>query len=391
MSLKRMMDGDVVEIAGGSVHNLSELYDVAISSPRTDQLLAYDYSARKWHNAENNYIEWGEHSDYVGKNLLKNTGVTQTINNVTFTIGVDGRITVNGTATDECVYIITRGDNGIESRNIDPNTSYVVSGCPSTGGGNDSFFIYEGVSDSKDTGEGLTITNSSSYNLSIYVRANTVMSNVVFSPMLREATIHDAEYEPYLLSNKELVSWKAMGMLGAKNLFNNELETKTESGITYTVNDDKSVSINIEARPAEATGTILGWIDVKEGVTYKLSGGLDANARIDLRNDNYSTWRNNNEDKEVMSPVTSSSIDTFIPNAPAHLMVYLRIGTSGDTGDVGNVYPMIRLAEDVDETYYPYVSSNKELDKKLQDVYGNLPVNPTDTSNLNIWIETDEG
>ena len=167
------------------------------------------------------------------------------------------------------------------------------------------------------------------------------------------------------VNDNKFVTWSANNILGAKNLLNNTLTTTTDTGVTYTVNSDKSVSISMTNRPASATGKIIGWINVKQGVTYTLSGGLDADDRIDLRLSNYNTWTNNTAGKEVISPATGSSITTFTPNADASLMVYLRIGTTGSTGSVGTVYPMIRLADDSDTTYIPYAMTNKELTDAL--------------------------
>lgn len=167
------------------------------------------------------------------------------------------------------------------------------------------------------------------------------------------------------VNDNKFVTWSANNILGAKNLLNNTLTTTTDTGVTYTVNSDKSVSISMTNRPSSATGKIIGWINVKQGVTYTLSGGLDADDRIDLRLSNYNTWTNNTAGKEVISPATGSSITTFTPNADATLMVYLRIGTTGSTGSVGTVYPMLRLADDSDATYLPYAMTNKELTDAL--------------------------
>lgn len=168
---------------------------------------------------------------------------------------------------------------------------------------------------------------------------------------------------PYTIKTVKIdyVTWSANNILGAKNLFKNTLTTTTDTGVTYTVNSDKSVSISMTNRPSSNTGKVLGWIDVKKDVTYTLSGGLDEDDRIDLRLSNYNTWTNNTAGKEVISPATGSSITTFTPNADATLMVYLKIASTGSTGSVGTVYPMIRLADDPDTTYVPFAMTNREL------------------------------
>ena len=153
----------------------------------------------------------------------------------------------------------------------------------------------------------------------------------------------------------------ARAFLGGHNLLNNTLFSQTYNNIEYTVNNDKSISVNVISAPVSNTGAILGYVNLKAGIKYILSGGINANVRVDLRNSDYSMWQDNAEAKEVTSPKQSYSVDTFTPNNDATVMIYLRIGNGVQSGDVGTVYPMLRLASDHANTYRPYVMTNKEL------------------------------
>ena len=152
-----------------------------------------------------------------------------------------------------------------------------------------------------------------------------------------------------------------MSYLGAKNFINNTSISETDGKVQYTVNPDKSISINILSALSANAGRIVGYVNVEAGVTYILTGGVSNKVRIDLRNSNYSMWTDNAQSKEVTSPKQSYSVDTFTPNNDATLMVYIRIDSSTPTGNAGTVYPMLHLASDPDNTYQPYAKTNQQL------------------------------
>ena len=184
------------------------------------------------------------------------------------------------------------------------------------------------------------------------------------------------------LSLSGLVDWRSNGELGAKNLIENTSVSKTDGNVQYTVNADKSISINILSSLSANAGRIVGYINVKAGLSYTLRGGISSTIRIDLRNSDYSMWMDNVQNKEVTSPKQSYSVDTFIPSNDATLMVYLRIDSSIATGNAGTVYPLLRFATDTDETYQPYAMTNKEMTPYVQAISNpNLLDNPWFTVN----------
>lgn len=192
------------------------------------------------------------------------------------------------------------------------------------------------------------------------------------------------------LSLSGLVDWRSNGELGAKNLIENTSVSKIDGNVQYTVNADKSISINILSSLSANAGRIVGYINVKAGLSYTLRGGISSAIRIDLRNSDYSMWMDNIQNKEVTSPKQSYSVDTFIPSNDATLMVYLRIDSSIATGNVGTVYPLLRFSTDTDETYQPYAMTNKEMTPYVQAISNpNLLDNPWFTVNqrgvTNAW------
>lgn len=127
-----------------------------------------------------------------GKNLLKNTATSQTINGVTFTVNADGAVTANGTATADSTVLI--------SSPTLPAGEYIGSGCPSGGDAGSGYSMYFGLFNGFETGNGYSFSLSGETQLDrvrIVIRSGVTVSNLVFKPMIRLASITDTAYEPY--------------------------------------------------------------------------------------------------------------------------------------------------------------------------------------------------
>lgn len=179
----------------------------------------------------------------------------------------------------------------------------------------------------------------------------------------------DLEYDELLDDTFGLT--KNTSKMGAVNQFKTTIHSQRYNKVVYTVNDDGTIALEILQRPETNTGLSIGFIDVKAGETYKLTGGLSANERLELRNMDYSTWTNNTVNKAVSSPIVDTNIDTFMPNADATLRVQLRIDASGNTGNVGTIEPMIRFASFLDDTFIPYAKTNRLLTVETDELFAN--------------------
>lgn len=128
--------------------------------------------------------------DHSGnKNLLVITNVEETtITGVTFTPLTDGTVKANGTAS--AVTSFTLGSFYAED-----GVKYVLSGCPS-GGGEHTYDI--AISDyTTDTGSGLEFTGDGAvHTVSVGVFNGVQVSNLIFSPMIREAAIASESFVP---------------------------------------------------------------------------------------------------------------------------------------------------------------------------------------------------
>ena len=164
-------------------------------------------------------------------------GMSRTTNGVTFTVNSDGSVTVNGTATSDADFMLLRGP--IQSY----SESYFLSGCP-TGGSDTTYYISESFTASKDTGNGVVLNNlPSDQAWRIVIKSGTTVNNLVFRPMLNAGTtakpyskwfagLKNASFEKIVSTGRNLIPYPY------------EESTKTENGITFTVNSDGSITAN---------------------------------------------------------------------------------------------------------------------------------------------------
>lgn len=133
-----------------------------------------------------------------GKNLLKATLQTTTVNGVTCTNNGDGTYTLNGTAKSQAVFRLFDKKENIYGGKL-------ITGC--SGGDRNTFnivvFYYnkdgKWANEDYEVGNGKTIKakNESSYLLSIgiLIRTGHVCNNIIFKPMIAEDTV--SAFEPY--------------------------------------------------------------------------------------------------------------------------------------------------------------------------------------------------
>ena len=167
------------------------------------------------------------------KNLLPTTAITQTFNGVTFTANADGTVTVSGTATETVYY-------GIQYQGFKlPNKNLILSGCPS--GGSSSTYELQVRSTESDSSQWQMINdhgdspsfvadNNRVYVCYIGVMQGQTVSNLVFKPMLRPASIQDDTYVPYSMTNREMTPY--VQAISNPNLLDNPWFTINQRGIT---------------------------------------------------------------------------------------------------------------------------------------------------------------
>lgn len=203
-------------------------------------------------------------------------------------------------------------------------------------------------------------------NTATYLKFTT-LQNYIDSIMLRRGTSLPTTYEPY--------GYKVPVMVEGKNLLRNTATSQTINGVTFTVNSDKSVTVNGTA--TDSARLMLGAVELSAGEQYTMtgcpSGGSNNTYRLDPRRTNGSV---------LVSFIDTGNGSTYIPEADVKLNIYIYI-QSGNILDNLTFYPMIRKADIEDDTYKPYhepTTTNIYLDEPIG---ANESISLSDT-NVNI-------
>lgn len=325
----------------------------------------------------------GEHAgEYVvpvtveGKNLLPNTATSKTINGVTFTVNNDGSITCNGTATALSVIKV----NAILTL---PVGEFILTGTPTGGSGHSSYYLYvqtDNISPQKfynDIGNGVTINNTSAdivYSTRIVIERGYSINNQTFYPMIRKAGIEDGTYEPYHAPvTTPIYLPEQIKMVGdeaeyidygeqkqhrvRKNLLPNTVASQRANGVTFTVNEDGSVTCNGTATSTIEVGAFLDFL-LPPG-NYRLTGCPSGGgfSSYYLR-----TWyRSSSGDIKWFYDFGSGYDFTLTDTTTMRSSIVIE---TAQVVDNITFYPMIRKADIEDDAYEPYIE-NTDLDVTL--------------------------
>jgi len=243
---------------------------------------------------------------------------------------------------------------------------------------------------------------ATTFSARIVVHPNITFENLVIKPMLRLASDTDNTWQPPTPTNRELNElvndaaddiadiWKAQGELGAKNLlpypYSDMQKTVISGGVSFTLDNTDNLGQFIISGTYVGSGFRYASRDIykytknvewlKAG-TYILSNGVDytqPNAQYvyvtfrlyDRKNDTYYIDANNQQGKTEVEFTISDEQVSAVQNGELELniRIYVNIPSSVQTDvtfDNIVVKPMIRLADDIDDTWQPYVPTNKTL------------------------------
>lgn len=318
-------------------------------------------------------VHYGDQSKgYVGKNRLVNTTETSTVNTVVFTVNADKSVTVNGTpTTDAARFDFSTADIVVDS-------PCIFSGV--TGGSDSTYSIWIR---NKQSQQWTMITNPTTIQSGTYDRfrlqiaKNYTANNLTFYPMVYYATISDDTYEPYLTPNTEIdnkLSYADNNIIGAKNFikFPFDHSSRSYNGVTFTGNDDGSVTIS-----TENTGASSNAIFNLNDFAYKLLPEAnyilsDINGYRDGSGKGVYTLLTR---KKGASGTENFAIDTARTGSKCNFTVdytqydYLRVSIFVPSGTIittpVTLYPMIQLATDTDTNFIRGALSNIKLNDLL--------------------------
>ena len=341
---------------------------------------------------EDESVDWESNSLIGAKNLLKYPyyNKTRTINGITWTDNGDGTVTADGTATSDSVFSCSVSSENFDNLYI-KNGRYKISGI--NGGSSSTYSIRVGRSVSGSSeyygyeydGDFEFEANGDDFNndkvrliVTLVVKKNTTVSNLVFRPMLRIASDNDQTWQPYAQTNRELTlnkyDAKVNTIMGAKNLipYPHQETTKTVNGLTFTDNGDGTITVNgtIDTGGVQyylATRSLLSTRIPLNAGNYKLTGCPEGGSA-----ETYSLYLNGYEAGTStaitgMRDIGDGAIRGYLVNIVAGIYIDIRYDENNPLTFNNVIFkPMLRFESDSDDTYVPYAATNRQLTEDVE-------------------------
>lgn len=291
----------------------------------------------------------------TGKNLLPTkNGAYGLRNGLTFTDLGDGRVNIIGTATANTTFVYCPFD--VNTRTPIPAGTYTVSGSP---GSNVylSFFVYasqettdiltNNASICRGNSWTFTIDQDAYYGAYLYIGSGKT-ANETISAQLEIGSVA-TDYEPYsggIASPspewaQDLVSVENPKIdVYGKNLIQNTLGNATNSGITYTLNADGSITLD-----GTATDNSYYTFDFNNPIpAYDTELILSLEGGAGLTSITLGYFKHDSSVVNTLVYAEDSSVSFEYPSEAYSTRTFLTV-TAGKTCDNLVVRPMVRLAE----------------------------------------------
>ena len=314
-----------------------------------------------------------------GKNLVPYPyrDGSKTINGVTFTVNEDGTVTANGTSTEDTTFVL-HNMSGLAGLVHFPKGKYSLSGV--SDGSYSTYYMNVAFFNNGAKIVDTTFISTKTIDLpqdadALYVglriKSGVSVSNRTFSPQI-EAGDAATAYEPYIPPAAMRVQRYGKNLVPYPYNFTE----KTVGGVTFTANEDGTITLNGTATTAVSTSywsalTLVGHLPLQIGTTYTLSGSPGDMALV-MGGAAYSG--------RTSDAGTGTVIATFAPtNAPDRdgyrIDVYLKAG-----GVYNNVVfkPQVEVG-DAATAYEPYIPPTEHIPAADGTVAGVLTLDPTIT------------
>ena len=332
-------------------------------------------------------------STLQGQNLIPYPydGTEGNTNGITWTVNDDGSVTANGTASKEAPYSLIYPYNLSTMKSLQLGNTYIISDGLTdeqhTNVGYMQLVRYDknnptnwkyGVSSMKGT-EIYTANdeNTLQYGIRLIIRNGATANNITFKPMLEVGTMSH-EYQPTTISNTSLN--ERLSDQQGQNLIPYPYyrpDSYTKNGITWTVNEDGSVTANGTATATAHYAVFIGKLGLEIGKNYVLTiTTVKGQASLYLANKNK---QNINTDIAACRTVNNSTLSVIFKYSQTddfdrdELGLYIVAGTT-----LTNCIIKFQLERGtIRHEYQPTTLSNPTLKKALRPV--NIVNNQTTT------------
>lgn len=320
-------------------------------------------------------------STLQGQNLIPYPydGTEGNTNGITWTVNDDGSVTANGTASKEAPYSLIYPYNLSTMKSLQLGNTYIISDGLTdeqhTNVGymqlvrydknNPTNWKYE-VSSMKGT-EIYTANdeNTLQYGIRLIIRNGATANNITFKPMLEVGTMSH-EYQPTTISNTSLN--ERLSDQQGQNLIPYPYyrpDSYTKNGITWTVNEDGSVTANGTATATAHYAVFIGKLGLEIGKNYVLTiTTVKGQASLYLANKNK---QNINTDIAACRTVNNSTLSVIFKYSQTddfdrdELGLYIVAGTT-----LTNCIIKFQLERGtIRHEYQPTTLSNPTLKKEI--------------------------
>lgn len=320
-------------------------------------------------------------STLQGQNLIPYPydGTEGNTNGITWTVNDDGSVTANGTASKEAPYSLIYPYNLSTMKSLQLGNTYIISDGLTdeqhTNVGYMQLVRYDknnptnwkyGVSSMKGT-EIYTANdeNTLQYGIKLIIRNGATANNITFKPMLEVGTMSH-EYQPTTISNTSLN--ERLSDQQGQNLIPYPYyrpDSYTNNGITWTVNEDGSVTANGTATATAHYTVFIGKLGLEIGKNYVLTiTTVKGQASLYLANKNK---QNINTDIATCRTVNNSTLSVIFKYSQTddfdrdELGLYIVAGTT-----LTNCIIKFQLERGtIRHEYQPTTLSNPTLKKEI--------------------------
>ena len=320
-------------------------------------------------------------STLQGQNLIPYPydGTEGNTNGITWTVNDDGSVTANGTASKEAPYSLIYPYNLSTMKSLQLGNTYIISDGLTdeqhTNVGYMQLVRYDknnptnwkyGVSSMKGT-EIYTANdeNTLQYGIRLIIRNGATANNITFKPMLEVGTMSH-EYQPTTISNTSLN--ERLSDQQGQNLIPYPYyrpDSYTKNGITWTVNEDGSVTANGTATATAHYAVFIGKLGLEIGKNYVLTiTTVKGQASLYLANKNK---QNINTDIAACRTVNNSTLSVIFKYSQTddfdrdELGLYIVAGTT-----LTNCIIKFQLERGtIRHEYQPTTLSNPTLKKEI--------------------------
>lgn len=277
---------------------------------------------------------------------------------------------------------------------VQPNTDYIMSTHIDYVSGkarvavrdaDDSANIFESADIQSDTDFSRQFNTgaNSQVVVRLFCTANTTENGEVNyeNAMIRLATDADATFQPYAKTNRQLtedsVTWDDLSKVGAVNFRNIEVYTKTQNGITFTVDADKKITVS-GINDGVGPSNMLLFRKVVSDKPLKVSG-VPSNA-----NNNYCCLEvYDNTSRSRIGYVKGSNPEIIIPANGHDVSVQIYVWKNQDVSTAME-FPVLIAPINYNGSYVPPAKTNKELTDDVAIKSSEITVNTTNVDSENI-------